>query len=284
MFFNRIMSQQEKQQRLIKIKQDLEAQKEKIKRHNEYVKLVRIYNKRNVLFPIKNEYNSIIPLNFYTCWHTKELPPLMKQNYDLLVKQNPEFNCQLFDESDCIEFIKQHFDSDVLNAYESLVPCSYKSDLWRFCVLYINGGIYMDIKYRCVNGFKLIALTEKEFFVRDRPEHMTYTALIVIKPNNNIMLKCINKIVENVNNKYYGYCALCPTGPGLLGSFFSLDEISSMEIFFTNTEFKNNITEDYMVYKDVIILKYYTGYRKEQDKYQKNKRYSEIWHNRKVYK
>ena len=79
----------------------------------------------------------------------------------------------------------------------------------------------MDIKYKCVNNFKLIALTEKEFFVRDRPSNTTYTALIVVKPQNPIMLKCIYKIVSNVKKKYYGKSSLDPTGPGLLGTCFS---------------------------------------------------------------
>ncbi len=56
-------------------------------------------------------------------------------------------------------------------------------------MLYINGGIYLDIKYRCINGFKLVHLTET--FVKDRPDGCVYNALIVVKPNNKIMLDCM---------------------------------------------------------------------------------------------
>ena len=109
------------------------------------------YNRINKPFILKSEYNSIIPLHLYTCWHTKDLPSLMKENYDYLVQSNPKITFHLYDENDCREFIKNNFEPDVLHAYDSLIPCSYKSDLWRFCVLYKNGGIYMDIKYRCVH-------------------------------------------------------------------------------------------------------------------------------------
>ena len=154
----------------------------------------------------------------------------MKQNYEKFKDDNPEFNHYLYDENDCREFIKNNFNEDVLNAYNSLIPCSYKSDLWRFCVLYINGGVYLDIKIKCVNGFKLISLTEKEFFTRDRIEYSVITGLIITLPKNEILLKCINQIVENVKNKYYGNCALLPTGPRLLGQFFSTDEINKLEL------------------------------------------------------
>ena len=141
----------------------------------------------------------------------------------------------------------------------------------------------MDIKYKCVNNFKLIALTEKEYFVRDRPINMTYTALIVVKPKNPIMLKCINKIVSNVNQKHYGANALDPTGPGLLGTFFSKQEFEAMELYFTDTT-TDHFKKEYMVFKNSIILTYYDEYRNEQKKHQKNKYYSQLWDERKIYK
>ena len=260
----------------------IKTKQEAIDKYNVEFRKIKLYNEMNIKFDIKQNYNSIIPLNFYTCWHTKDLPPLMKANYDQLVSQNPELSFYLYDENECRNFIKNNFDLDVLNAYNSLIPCSYKSDLWRFCVLYINGGIYMDIKYKCVNDFKLIALTEQEYFVRDRPINTTYTALIVVKPQNPIMLKCINQIVTNVREQYYGLNPLYPTGPGLLGTFFSQEDFTDMKIYFTDTK-TTNFSQEYMVYKNTIILTYYEEYRNEQKQYQKNKNYTQLWNERKIY-
>jgi len=238
------------------------------------------YNKLNKPFVLKNSYNSIIPLHLYTCWHTKDLPPLMKANYDFLVESNPKITFHLYDDNDCIEFIKNNFEQDVLYAYKSLIPSSYKSDLWRYCVLYINGGIYMDIKYRCVNGFKFLDLTDKEYFVRDYNINDTYTALIVTLPGNEILHKCIRQIVENVKNKYYGNGCLDPTGPGLLGKYFTREEKNSMEMYHSLIE---SINKYYIVKDDRIILRIYDGYRDEQSKFQKLKHYSQLWNDRNIY-
>ena len=113
--------------------------KEEFDKKNNDIRIINLYKKLNVPFQLKREYNSTIPLHLYTCWHTKDLPPLMKENYDFLVESNPKIAFHLYDEDTCREFIKNNFEEDVLNAYNSLIPCSYKSDLWRFCVLYING-------------------------------------------------------------------------------------------------------------------------------------------------
>jgi mannosyltransferase OCH1-like enzyme len=168
-----------------------------------YIKLSPIIN--NEVISTKNYNNSVrkIPLNLFQTWHTKDLPPAMRESVELLKSQNPEFNYQLFDQEDCRNFIMVNFERRFLTAYDSLVPLAYKSDLWRYCVLYIKGGIYLDIKYRCINGFKLIELTDKEYFVRDRQDYFVdgkgvQNALIVCLPGNNVLYKCICKILQNI--------------------------------------------------------------------------------------
>ena len=72
----------------------------------------------------------------------------MQKAIDNLQTCNPELEYFLFDDNDCIEFIKTHFENDVVDAYYRLIPGAYKADLWRYCVMYIEGGIYIDIKYK----------------------------------------------------------------------------------------------------------------------------------------
>jgi mannosyltransferase OCH1-like enzyme len=257
--------------------------------NNEQLNILKnnyIFNKKNIKFSLKEKYDSIIPLNLYTCWHTKELPPLMKKNYEITKELNPEFKHYLYDENECREFIKNNFDENVVNAYDSLIPSSYKSDLWRFCVLYTNGGIYFDIKYTCVNGFKFISLTEKEHFTKDAIQtgESTYTALLVMLPKNDIMLKCINQIVENVKNKYYGVSSLSPTGPFLLHQMITSGYKKNMVLYHEHLELSLSYKTFYIVFFDTIILKMYDEYRNEQQKYQKENHYNILWNNRSIYR
>ena len=110
-------------------------------------------------YPIKETYNSIIPLNIFQTWHTKKLPPKMFNSIQVIRRFNPRFRYYLFDDNDCREFIKKNYDSDILNAYDSLIPGAFKADLWRYCILYKMGGIYLDIKYKPYNGFRFINLS-----------------------------------------------------------------------------------------------------------------------------
>ena len=230
-----------------------------------------------------------IPLVCYTVWHSNTLPPKMQANYDRLCEMNPEMRFELFDEDKCRKFIDENYDKDVLDAYDRLVPSSYKSDLWRFCILHRYGGIYIDIKYITENGFRLIELCEKEHFVLDRDNYWEnnqmgiYTALISVQPRNKILRACIQQITHNTENYYYGYNALYPTGPGLLGSIYFENEFAQNIHRMKDVELFHIEASNSIVYKNTIILAVYDGYRDEQAVYQNNLHYSNLWAQRAIY-
>jgi mannosyltransferase OCH1-like enzyme len=227
--------------------------------------------------------NTFIPLKIYQTWYTKELPTKMKEKVEKLKMDNPEFEHYLFDDNDCRDFIKDHFDEHVLHAYDSLIPGAYKADLWRYCVLYINGGIYMDIKLQCINGFKLIQLTNKNHFVKDRIRPLSiYNALIVTRKGNPILWKAIYRIVINVHKKFYGKSALDPTGPVLLGNIILKNRIPA------NIDLHHYKNGGYIIYKNkFVIATQYPEYNKERTKQYSiinSKRYNLWWDERQIYK
>jgi mannosyltransferase OCH1-like enzyme len=241
------------------------------------------YTNYNKPYPyLKNCYNSVMPLDIYQTWFTKELPPKMRERVELLKDQNPGFNHYLFDDNDCREFIKKYFKNDVLEAYDNLIPGAYKADLWRLCVLFIKGGIYMDIKFCCINGFRLIELTETEHFVKDRPANSIYNALMACKSGNIFLFKSIRQIVENVKNKYYGEHPLSPTGPLMLGNVIMNNK------FKVNYDMEHYIHGGYIMYKNIFIISTeYPEYNNERsNEYTKisKSRYDKMWSDNNVYK
>ena len=147
-------------------------------------------------------------------------------------------------------------------------------------MLYTNGGVYVDIKYRCVPTFRLVELTWKEHFVRDIFDACVYTALIVTRPKNEVMKLCIQQIVHNVTTQFYGRHALDPTGPGLLGRWFTEEERKQLSIFH-RVHMTNRIVRQVVGKK--VLLEDYPEYKDEQNLYQKKKYYAEFWEDRTIY-
>ena len=230
---------------------------------------------------------SIIPLKIYQTWHTKDLPVDMAICVNLVKQDNPEFVHFLFDDDDCLVFIKKHFSNEVVDAFNNLIPGAYKADLFRLCILYIQGGIYMDIKLYCINRFKLIYLTQSEHLVDDNycGNHMfgkfmsysgSYNAFMICKANNPFLMDCINGIVYNVKNKIYGWSCLHPTGPLLLGYKYKQTKCNipiDMQ----------HISNGVIVYKNISVIESYPSYRKEQKATQKNLHYTKLWWDSNIY-
>jgi mannosyltransferase OCH1-like enzyme len=227
----------------------------------------------------ENMSNNVIPLDIYQTWKIKDLPPKMKECVERLKRMNPKFKHYLYDNNDCMEFIKNNFDKDVLEAYNNLVPGAYKADLWRYCILYKKGGIYLDIKYSNLDKFDLIEMIDKEYYVKDLPQsgNGVYNAFLICKAGNQKLLKCINKIVENVKNKYYGTGSLEITGPLLMKNFFTENEINNFELTIGE---HNNITT--IFWKNRPILSFYPEYREEKKKIGPD--YHNDYVNKKVYR
>lgn len=245
---------------------------------------------------------SIIPLKIYQTWYTKDLPELLQNNIDILKKQNPEFKFFLFDDNDCREFIKLYFDVSVLDAFDKLIPGAYKADLFRYCILYIQGGIYLDIKYYGINDFKFITLTDKEYLVQDlvMSGGGIYNALMICKAGNQLLWKAIQNIVENVSTLFYGISTLEPTGPLLLKNIIdnnkdivinSKIELVHREIFCCSDNDENDYKIGYFIYEsktksNIPILTFSEKYRDLQNELFQNtgaKPYYILWKNRQIY-
>ena len=230
-----------------------------------------------------------IPKVIYQTWRTKTLPTNMRKCVEKIKDANPNYKHYIYDDNECREFIKEHFNDNVVNAFDKLKPGAYKADLWRYCVLYINGGIYLDIKYQPINGFSFNYLNpNKEYFVLERPgfwennHYGIYNAMMICKPKNETLLHCIRHIVENVKNNYYGINSLYPTGPGLLGKMYFnplsiSQQMKELEMRYDCDKY------DWILYKNKAIFKNYQEYRLEQKKHSTNQYYEFLWRKKQIY-
>jgi mannosyltransferase OCH1-like enzyme len=253
----------------------------KKQKYNQLIKLVDANVKMKIPYPMKDKYIFNVPPNLFQTWHTKNLPPGMQMAVNNLRASGPRFNYQLFDDNDCREFIQNNFDEAVLNAYDGLIPGAYKADLWRYCVLYKLGGIYLDIKYLPVNGFKLVNLLEKEYFCLDADGNGIYNAIMSCKAGNNILRQAIYQIVEHVRAKYYGVSPLDPTGPGLLSRYFSRQQKNEIEL---THEFHISCDYRFILFNKYYVFQSYPEYINEHNSCKKVDYYGNLWNNRNIYK
>lgn len=188
--------------------------------------------------------NPKIPKIIYQTFGSFECGENMYNAVQSWIKNNPEYEHYYFDDEKCIEFIEKYFDTRVLNAYLSLIPGAFKADLWRCCILYVYGGVYVDADMVCVRPLRDYVMPNDEFIIaRDDPmsKSFLYNAFICSTPNHPFLKKQIDAIMQNVESKMKCY-HLDISGPGLLGKMVNACLYRDIE---TQYELGENNLNDY---------------------------------------
>lgn len=79
-------------------------------------------------------------------------------NTNKIKHSNKEFSYCIYDDSGRVDFIKKHYEEKILKLYLSINPQygAARADFFRYLLIYIVGGIYLDIKSSATTPFEKI--------------------------------------------------------------------------------------------------------------------------------
>lgn len=86
-----------------------------------------------------------IPRKIWQTWKTKTLPAKMAKNVAKMLADNPEYEYSLSDDADCIQLLMENFGPNFVNAFWAPRFGMFRADLWRYAVLWLHGGVYLDL-------------------------------------------------------------------------------------------------------------------------------------------
>ena len=110
----------------------------------------------------------------------KNLTIEMIANIEAWKNLNQDWKHKMFYDNDCISFIKNHFNNDVLYAFNKIKPGAGKADLFRYCYLYIKGGVYTDM-----DNIPIVALNK------------------IIKENDEF-ISCLDHLYKGIHSEFNG--------------------------------------------------------------------------------
>jgi Glycosyltransferase sugar-binding region containing DXD motif len=149
------------------------------------------------------------------------LPPYVVSNIASVKSASQGWPYRLLGGNEIREFLRSHFDGDVVAAYDGLKPHAYKADLARYCLLYLHGGLYVDLGIRLVQPLETGEGKSLTFFRDITSSSNTSWAvsngLLQTQPLRREFQLAIELVVQNWRERHYGENALSPTGPDLLG-------------------------------------------------------------------
>jgi mannosyltransferase OCH1-like enzyme len=163
-----------------------------------------------------------IPKIIFQTFKTEKLSPQFQAIVDTWKEKNPNYEYRFFNDADCDTFIQANFEERIYKAYKRILPGAYKADMWRYCVLYMYGGVYADIDMICMNPIDEFVKSGVDFmtvvdFNPGVEKYNLFNAFLASVPNFQPLLDCIHQIVYDIEHytMYTSKYDLC--GPGLLG-------------------------------------------------------------------
>lgn len=162
--------------------------------------------------------NKQIPKIIHQTFETLIVPDGMYDAAQSWIKMNPTFEHRVYDADSRRDFIKTSYDSKVLKAYDKLTHGAFRADLWRYCKLYLDGGVYSDLDQVCVMPISDL-LEPDDTFVSARAGNLSfaiYNGFICAKPHHPFLKAAIDRAVDIIisNDIIDGYMT---TGPWNLG-------------------------------------------------------------------
>ena len=148
-----------------------------------------------------------IPKQIIQVWLQGPVSDKIKNNLLLL---NPSYKYYFFTEKECLKYIETHFPSQIVDTFHNLKKPAHKSDLFRYCFLYREGGIYIDVDLEFKVPCDYIISNANSSFISAIGAHSNHNfgectnGLIFTEPSNDIFLHLINFIIRNQNPTDYG--------------------------------------------------------------------------------
>lgn len=155
----------------------------------------------------------MIPKIVYQTWKSKNLPFDYQQIQSHNQLLNPEYQFILFDDNDLDKFFQQDsMPPSWRQAFFKINPCygPARADVFRYVIIYYYGGIYLDIKVKCLKPFRewildkdqgLLSYWENLYYQKDRLQNIKgelQNFHIIFEKNHAFLFHVLEEICKNI--------------------------------------------------------------------------------------
>lgn len=224
--------------------------------------------------------------------HSHEKSPLITAAQRSFQESHPNSKYKLYDMEATMDFLRDNFEAEVLEAFYKLKAFAHKAALARYCIIYKLGGWYSDISNIWCETFKqpphatLIAFRDMQ-----RHTHSSWAcqnSVFYAQAGHPSLARAIEISIQNCKDRFYGATPLCPVGTSAFGRAIAETADPRMSVFgdFVELTPQHEIKNRAFVMPDGKILAFYkpSGGGDIQSLGMKHtNNYNDAWHSRTMY-
>lgn len=152
----------------------------------------------------------LVPRIVHQTWFedvTKEKYPNMSRLIESWKRSGWEY--RFYSDSAAQEYLSTHFPPEVREAYDAINPGAFKADLFRYCVLLVDGGVYADMDVLLEANLDAAVPGDVGFMTPlDEPgmavghRMCLWNGLIASAPGHPFLAKTIETVTNNIRNRF----------------------------------------------------------------------------------
>lgn len=147
----------------------------------------------SVLLATKRGNQKTWPKTIIMTYH-KPIPQKIFESLDVYAKG---YKVVVYNDKKAREFILTHFGEKTAKAFDGMKKGAFKADLFRYCVLYIEGGVYLDVKTWLIKPLdEIFTDRSKAYTVLGTDHGCIHQGILVSPPKNPIFPHLIHHIVR----------------------------------------------------------------------------------------
>lgn len=165
------------------------------KRKNPVVNFCRKLYKQNNVTELVPQEKPLIPKIIHCIWVGPKTPPLIfKKCLESVKKYHPGWECKVWTDKEVaqLKLYNQEF-------YDQTTNYAEKADILRYELLYLFGGVYLDVDFICLQPLDLLVHTY-DFFTCLCPcdvKEIINNAVIGSAPKHPIVKDCIKRVKDD---------------------------------------------------------------------------------------
>lgn len=192
-------------------------------------------------------------------WNTEKAP----DEVEVLMQSwadDPNFEYHRYTSLTAEAFISAKFDQRVLAAYRRCGIPAMQADFFRYCALYIHGGVYVDADTKNSGRLPELILGRKRGLLMNREARVANDFIYVRFPEEELLLRTISLAVENIEGEISNNVWMV-TGPGIMTRFFHEEDKRYLLAPYD--------MEPARLVRDYVMFQHGLSYKKGQDDWRK---------------
>lgn len=155
---------------------------------------------------IENKTDINIPKKIHQVWLGGKIPDKYKRLRDTWIEKNPDWEYKLWTDDDVNDFQLENIES-----FNNIKNLGVKSDIFRYEILFREGGLYVDTDFECLTSFNDLIYLDLFSGTGHVYEPEVFNGLIACKKGHNLLRTLVDDIKVIETNDFSTILSL--TGP-----------------------------------------------------------------------